>query len=96
MSDEEVRRLEALGIEWVVGSEQWERMYKLLMCFCDREGHVSVPYRHEEGGHRLGAWLRKQQARYRARNLSAQERGGRSAMGDHEVSRLEVLGLVWR
>ena len=48
MSDEEVRRLEALGVAWDVLAEQWERMHGLLRIF--RELHTDtwpVRYRDE-------------------------------------------------
>ena len=97
MSDEEVQRLEALGVVWDPLAEQWERMFSLLRTFREREGHANVPDKHVEDGERLGTWLVNQRKRFKARGLSEEERKGRkiSALSDEEVSRLEGAGVVW-
>uniref|UniRef100_A0A7S3W2U3 Helicase-associated domain-containing protein n=1 Tax=Emiliania huxleyi TaxID=2903 RepID=A0A7S3W2U3_EMIHU len=79
LSDEDVERLEALGVMWDVLTEQWERMFGLLQAFQEREGHANVPYGHVEDGEQLGVWLGTQRTRYKARGLSEgarAERGG--------------------
>ena len=97
MSDEEVERMEALGVAWDPLAEQWERMFGLLQAFREREGHANVPKRHEEDGEKLGEWLRTQRKRYKARGLSEAERKrlSASAMSDEEVERMEALGVAW-
>ncbi|EOD28097.1 hypothetical protein EMIHUDRAFT_468761 [Emiliania huxleyi CCMP1516] len=96
LSDEEVERLEALGVVWDVLAEQWERMFGLLQAFREREGHANVPSGHVEDGEKLGSWLSTQRKRYQARGWSEAERKGRktSAMSDGEVERLEVVGVA--
>eukprot|EP00908_Phaeocystis_cordata_P006597 Transcript_17215.p1 GENE.Transcript_17215~~Transcript_17215.p1 ORF type:complete len:704 (-),score=227.76 Transcript_17215:191-2302(-) len=80
LSDEEVARLEAVGVVWDVLAAQWEKNYALLQRFVEREGHANVPATHVEDGEQLGAWLRTQRTRWQARG----ERGG--AQGE-EVER---------
>ena len=98
MSDEEVRRLEALGVVWDVTAEQWERMYGLLRAYRKREGHANVPAQHKEEGEVLGVWLRTQRKRYAARDMREAERKAKKmgAMSDEEVRRMEAVGVVWR
>ena len=97
LSDEEMERLQALGVVWDVLAEQRERMFGLLQAFREREGHANVPSGHVEDGEKLGFWLRNQRVRYKARGLSEAERKGRKAstMSDEEVERLEAVGVVW-
>ena len=98
LSDEEVRRLEALGVVWDVAAEEWERKYALLAAYREREGHANVPRMHEEGGEKLGRWLGTQRKRYQARGWSEAERKAKrlSPLSDEEVRRLEALGVAWR
>ena len=97
LSDEEVERLEALGVSWDPLAAQWERMYGLLAAYREREGHANVPDSHMEDGERLGGWVREQRKRYKARSWSEAERKGKrlSALSDEEVERLEALGVLW-
>ena len=98
LSDEEVGRLEALGVVWDVLAEQWERSYALLRAYREREGHANVPKGHVEDGEKLGLWLGSQRKRYQARGLGEEERKAKRAslLSDEEVGRLEALGVVWR
>ena len=97
MSDEEVRRMEALGVSWDPLADQLERMFSLLRVYREREGHANVPKQHVEDGQRLGVWLGNQRKRYQAREWSEAERKGKSAsaLSDEEVQRLEAVGVVW-
>ena len=99
LSDEEVARLEALGVVWDVAAAQWEQNYALLRAFVEREGHANVPQKHEEDGERLGGWLSNQRLRWRARGLSEEERTAKklgTPLSDEEVARLEAVGVVWQ
>ena len=99
LSDEEVARLEAVGVVWDVAAAQWEKNYALLRAFVEREGHANVPDRHEEDGEKLGQWLGTQRLRWQARGMSEEERRAKSAgapLSDEEVARLEAVGVVWQ
>ena len=99
LSDEEVARLEALGVVWDVLVEQWEKNYAALRAFRDREGHANVPRSHKTAdGLTLGNWLSDQRKRYQVRGMSEAERKAKrvSALSDEEVARFEALGVRWR
>jgi len=97
LSDEEVGRLEALGVVWDVLAEQWERNYALLRAYREREGHANVPASHVEEGEKLGGWLSGQRKRHQARGLSEEERKAKNIkpLSDEKVGRLEAAGVVW-
>jgi hypothetical protein len=88
LSDERVRRLEALpGWVWRPFEAAWEEGYSALEQFVGRNGHSRVPsdFR-EHNGFKLGAWV--------ARQRQAKKRG---SLSDERTGRLEALpGWVWR
>ena len=99
LSDEEVARLEAVGVAWDALAAQWEKNYALLRAFVEREGHANVPFTHEEDGLRLGLWLGTQRQRWRARGMSEEARKAKKTyapLSDEEVARLEAVGVVWQ
>jgi hypothetical protein len=74
-------RLVALpGWAWDLNSEKWERGFRTLGLFYEREGHIRVPKGHVESGVNLTAWVDRQQIHYRLGRLQRQ--------GNH-VARLE-------
>jgi hypothetical protein len=84
------KRLESLGVRWnnhkqEFDQELFDRNFDLLLVFNEREGHVRVPFKHQESAaDNLGTWLTKQ--RYRHRH------------GLLELDRqkwLEVAGVTW-
>ena len=98
LSDEEVARLEAVGVVWDMAAAQWEQNYALLRAFVEREGHANVPKSHEEDGERLGEWLSKQRQRWQARGWSEEERKAKrlgTPLSDEKVARLEAVGVAW-
>eukprot|EP00536_Pseudo-nitzschia_multiseries_P012591 jgi/Psemu1/290388/fgenesh1_pg.490_\ len=50
-------------------SERWARMFGLLSNYKGREGHTKVPYRHVEGGEKLGTWIHYQRTLMRNRKM---------------------------
>ena len=98
LSDEEVARLEAVGVAWDAVAAQWEKNYALLRAFVEREGHANVPQKHEEDGAQLGAWLSTQRKRWQVRAWSEEERKAKrlSALSDEELARLEAVGVAWQ
>ena len=62
----------------------WDKMYQLLLMYKDREGHCSVPQKHEEDGEKLGRWLGAQRALMNK---------GRLDPGKEKL--LEDIGVVW-
>ena len=99
LSDEELARLEAVGVVWDALAAQWEKNFSLLQAFVEREGHANVPKSHKEDGEQLGQWLKTQRLRWRARGMSEEERKAKrlsTPLSDEEVARLDAVGVVWQ
>jgi len=64
--------------------DKWNKMYKLLEKYKQREGDCDVPFRHIEDGEQLGKWLKRQQTQNEAGTLDRSY-----------AQRLELTGLVW-
>jgi len=78
------KKLEDGGVVWDVLKEQWEKNYRFLVKFQQREGHANVPPDHIEDGTKLGIWLY---------NLRQKERKGKLDLSLKK--RLEDKGVVW-
>jgi superfamily II DNA or RNA helicase len=83
---ERISRLEALpGWVWDPFGTDWEVGFSHLERFATREGHTRISQEQLEDGYRLGTWVTKQRAGYRAGRLSGER-----------AARLEALpGWVW-
>jgi superfamily II DNA or RNA helicase len=84
MSPEREALLEALpGWSWNPTADGWERGYRFLTAFVERDGHARVPKEHLETGFRLGQWVTDQRVK-------------RDKLPDGQRERLESLpGWVW-
>ena len=99
LSDEEVAKMEALGVVWDLHAGQWDRYCTLLRTFRDREGHSDVPGVHVEGGCKLGYWLERQRERWQARGMSEVDRVAKNRravipLSDEAVAQLTALGVA--
>ena len=83
LTQEQVRRLEALGFEWDPRVAQWEEMFTALSAFKERHRHCNVPRGHP-GNPSLNSWVGTQRMRHKKNKLTAEQ-----------VRRLDVLGFKW-
>jgi superfamily II DNA or RNA helicase len=84
MSSERRALLERLpGWAWNAREAQWEKAYRLLYTYVEREGNALVPAKHVEAGFLLGGWVTHQ-------------RVIRSQMDPDRLKRLDELGFVWQ
>ncbi|MFB6784594.1 Helicase associated domain protein [Streptomyces sp. NPDC056352] len=64
--------------------QDWTRGYDTARQYQEREGHLDVPYEHQEGAYPLGRWLSDQRRAYRAGTMSSTR-----------ADELEELGMIW-
>ena len=81
----QVKKLEALGMQWAPFEERWRRMYRLAAAWAEEHGNLQIPAGYVTAGkEQLGAWLASQRELYRKRELSPRR-----------VQLLERLGILW-
>jgi len=82
MPPERRQRLDALGFVWDPLTAQWEKGFRALQSFHQREGHCRVPTNHHEHGYRLGTWVSVQ-------------RRNKDTMSPERRLRLDALDFTW-
>lgn len=86
LRDEQVKRLEAIGIDWLPPNQRaWENGYEAARRYCVRTGALSVAAKYVDAqGYPLGEWLTTQRKRKRAGKLSPEQE-----------ARLNALDVTW-
>lgn len=82
LTDGQIRRLDAIGMNWGGRSEKiWDQYYEKAVQYYRLHGNLSVPRTYEADGLKLGSWVSRQKADYRAGRLSARRAGKLEASG---------------
>ena len=90
LSEEQILRLEQLGIVWEPFGAQWERMYAAAAAYSKEHGDLAVPSSYRtDGGLNLGRWI------YRQRETYLKNRRGEKACHPDLIRRLECIGMIW-
>lgn len=94
MTDERIKVLESLGVEWIVFSPfapRWGEYFKDLKAFKIEHGHINVP-RRQPAYRDLAEWLESQRRGYQRFNALGVVKGGLSL---NHVKMLESIGIDW-
>lgn len=86
LTEDKVRRLEAIGFEWESPLErQWLQGCSEAKAFYDANGHLNVPAKYETpNGFKLGVWLGSQRTNKKFGRLS-----------EKRIDTLEQMGINW-
>lgn len=82
LSHERRKRLDDIGFVWDPFSDAWEKGFRKLEAFIDKEGHCRIAQGHVEDGFKLGIWVSTQ-------------RKSASKMSPERRQRLDAIGFVW-
>ncbi len=91
LSDEQVKRLEDIGMIWenrshLNSNEAWDEQFKKAKLFYQVYGHLNVPRDYDNGnGKSISAWV--------VRQRSLKEKG---KLSPQQVRLLETIGMVWQ
>ena len=78
-----LQKLDALGFVWDIFADQWEKGFKKLQQFKEREGNCRVSNKCKtDDGYKLGLWVSNQ-------------RKGKDSLSLDRVERLDALGFIW-
>ncbi|MCD8338215.1 MAG: Helicase associated domain protein [Lachnospiraceae bacterium] len=85
-TEEQIRRLDAIGMLWTVNDTKWNIGYQAAKEYAAAHGSLLVPARYvTEDGFRLGSWISNQRFRFLKGQLSASR-----------VEKLNAIGMVWQ
>ncbi len=100
LSDEQVKLLETIGMEWDLKKEpqkRWMRNYEKAKEHYPQHGHLRIPQTYcTKDGTSLGAWIYNQRLAYKNRTIPKEERkNGVAPLSDEQVQLLETIGMEW-
>ena len=87
LSEEQITRLESIGMVWDTIQYQWEEMYQQAKEYFERYGSLSIPDERCIEYKKLKSWIQEQKLKYNSTtnvNLS-----------EEQIERLEQIGIVW-
>ena len=87
LSDEQIKRLEKIGMSWSPYDTKWEKNYLLAKKYYEENGDLVVPLRYvTESGEYLGAWVSRQRRR---------KNGTSGGMDSRQEELLNRIGMEW-
>ena len=96
LSDDKIRRLEAIGMLWEGRNDrQWLRAYEVAARYFQQYGDLNVPYQYvSPEGIRLGYWVVRQRAAYKGR-FSIEKKTNRKPLSYERKRLLDAIGMNW-
>jgi helicase domain protein len=86
LTDEQIRRLESIGIDWRNSDEiAWEKRYNAVKNYFNEHGNIDIPKDIVlSDGKKIGNWLFIQRRKYRENSLTSEQ-----------IRLLNEVGMVW-
>ena len=96
LSDDKIRRLEAIGMLWEGRNDrQWLKVYEAAARYFQQYGDLNVPYQYvSPEGIRLGYWVVRQRAAYKGR-FSIEKKTNRKPLSYERKRLLDAIGMNW-
>ena len=96
LSDDKIRRLEAIGMLWEGRNDrQWLKAYEAATRYFQQYGDLNVPYQYvSPEGIRLGYWVVRQRAAYKGR-FSIGKKTNRKPLSYERKRLLDAIGMNW-
>lgn len=85
LTDEQISKLESIGMVWNVNADAWEKGLKEATTFYERNNDLIVPRDYiTEDGYKLGLWISHLREKFKAGKL-----------GQDQIEQLNQIGMVW-
>ena len=97
LTDEQVYKLESIGMIWDVLDFRWGKMYELAKEYYEQYGDLNIPVKYvASNGEKLGQWIATQRIAYKYRDISVGKiKNKNNPLTDEQVFMLENIGMVW-
>ena len=97
LTDEQVSKLESIGMVWDLLKSQWDDWYKSAEEYFTENGNLIVPRRYvTSSGDKLGAWIQAQRQAYKNITLPEDKRiANRLPLNEYQIKKLESIGMIW-
>ena len=89
LTQEKIKRFEAIGFEWNPLEQYWNEGYAHAVEYYNKYGNLEVAKKYLcDDGYKLGYWINRQ------RNI----RNGKSKgiLGEERISKLDRIGMIWK
>lgn len=96
LSDDKIRRLEAIRMLWEGRNDrQWLKAYEAAARYFRQYGDLNIPYQYvSPEGIRLGYWVVRQRAAYKGR-FSIEKKTNRKPLSYERKRLLDAIGMNW-
>lgn len=95
LSEEQVRRLEQIGMLWDPVNENWKTMYQYAKAYYQIHQKLNIPCNYvTEDGANLGIWISRQRKGYK-NYLAGKTGGGRTVITPEHVKLLNDIEMIW-
>lgn len=91
LSQEQIERLENLGIIWKRNENKWGQMYALAKKYYEENGNLLVNTHSFYEGKRLGQWINSQRIDYMNRKTEKENVN----FSEERIKKLEEIGMAW-
>ena len=85
LTDEQIQKLDAIGMVWDKFKEQWEETYDIAKSWYEEHGNLSIP-RDSEEHKKLSTWITNKKSGYYGK--------GSCKLTDEQVLQLQAIGLL--
>ncbi|KFX58657.1 hypothetical protein FDC50_02555 [Clostridium botulinum] len=87
LTDEQIEKLNAIGMLWNPHEESWEQYYHLATKYYNLIGNLNVPDDYEMDRDNLGRWISVQRQAYNGRKDVK--------LTSEQINRLNSIGMIW-
>ena len=85
LSQEEIERLEAIGMIWDIKQHGWDTMYAQAKAYYEEHGNLSFPY-NDKRYKKLSTWIQNKKSGYYGK--------GSCRLTDEQVEQLKAIGVI--
>ena len=105
LTDEQVEKLNSVGMIWSVFDERWDYVFSLIQKNYEyNNGKLNIPYNfktlngydYDETGENLTNWMYLQRTKYKEKESPKEKRKKPiSPLTDEQVEKLNLVGMIW-